>query len=79
MSHQGALQRLISVHEVREKHGHVCSDVVGYLHIHDVKIVAQPPFKNEGLVLIVNSAGLTEKMDFSAMPHKMRDGEEISI
>jgi hypothetical protein len=38
-SHQGALKGPISIHELRGELSHICSDVVGYLHVHDVKIV----------------------------------------
>ena len=73
------LQGPVSVHELKRKFGHISSDVVSYLHVHDIKIVAQPPFKNEGLALIINLAGLTKEMDFSIALRKMRNREEISV
>jgi hypothetical protein len=64
---------------VRGKLGHVCSDIVCYLHVHDVKVVVQPPFKNEGLALIVDLAGLAEETYFGTTPRKMGDGKEVPI
>jgi len=73
------LQGPVSIHELRGKMSHVCSDVVGYLHVYDIKIVAQSPFKNEVLALIVDLAGLAKETYFGAMPCKMRNREEVSI
>jgi hypothetical protein len=73
------LQRQVSVHEVRGKLGHVRGDVVRYLHVHDIKVVVQPPFKNKGLTLIVDLAGLAEETYFSAAPRKMGDGKEVPV
>jgi hypothetical protein len=79
MSHQSALKGLISIHKLRRKLSHVCSDIVSYLHVHDIKIVVQPPFKDKGLALIEDLAGLAEEMYFGSAPHKMRNGKEVSI
>ena len=73
------LKRLVSVHELRGELGHICSDIVGYLHVHDVKIVVQPPSEDEGLALIEDLAGLTKEMYFSTAPHRMRNGKKVSI
>jgi hypothetical protein len=49
------------------------------LHLHNIQIIAEPAFKDEGLALVVHITVLTEEADFGAMPCEVGNQEQVAV
>jgi len=64
---------------VSVKYGELGYDRAINLHSHDVQVIAEPAFKDEGLALIVHMIVLTKEVDFSATLCKVGNQEQVAV
>jgi hypothetical protein len=64
---------------VSVKYGELGYDRAVNLHAHDVQVIVEPAFKDEGLVLVVHMTVLTKEADFGATPCEVGNREQVAV